>query len=176
MRAELFGHPSPTRSAMRYWSAESLGSVICGLIPFAFIQDDDIDWKEESGKMAEIYYNSYLTICVTSAQSDDGGLRPRALKSVPQKVVVKRQFRDYEVYFRLLDELRAVHLDWHYDIFIWLRTQALNPLISRGWTCQERLMSPRLLHFGHAGLLWQCPELQALSVVSMLRGIPQRII
>jgi hypothetical protein len=79
------------------------------------IQDDDIDWKEESGKMAEIYYNSYLTICATSAQSDDGGLWPSALKSLPQEVVVQRQSQDFEVYFRLEHEVDAVHLGGHYN-------------------------------------------------------------
>ena len=33
-----------------------------------------------------------------------------------------------------------------------------HPLMSRGWMYQERLLSPRVLHFGATELVWECRE------------------
>lgn len=32
------------------------------------------------------------------------------------------------------------------------------PLLERGWVFQEHLLSPRILHFGHDELMWECME------------------
>ncbi|KAK0124086.1 hypothetical protein ONS95_009071 [Cadophora gregata] len=125
------------------------------------IQDDDIDWMQESAEMASVYHGSYLTICATSALSDDVGLWTTFPKVAPvKKLQVRGQSQDFPIYLRTKDEVRAVHLDCKSNTYLRPRTHALNPLLSRGWTFQEGLISPRLLHVGYGELLWQCAEQQ----------------
>ncbi|PVH77380.1 HET-domain-containing protein [Cadophora sp. DSE1049] len=125
------------------------------------IQDDDIDWMQESAKMASVYHGSYLTICATSALSDDVGLWTAFSEGAPvKKLIVKIESQDFQIYLRTRDDVRAVHLDCKFSTALRPRTHALNPLLSRGWTFQEGLISPRLLQFGYGELLWQCPEQQ----------------
>lgn len=33
-----------------------------------------------------------------------------------------------------------------------------SPLNDRGWTLQERLLAPRVLHFGTSEMAWECAE------------------
>ena len=44
------------------------------------------------------------------------------------------------------------------------------PLSRRGWVCQERWLTPRILYFGSDKLMWECCELNASEVYP--RGIP----
>ena len=123
------------------------------------IQDDDIDWMLESAKMASVYHGSYLTICATSALSDDIGLWTAFSQGAPvKKFSIRLESQNFQIYTRTKDEVRAVHLDCKFNTALRPRTHALNPLLSRGWTYQEALISPRLLHFGYGEILWQCPE------------------
>jgi hypothetical protein len=43
---------------------------------------------------------------------------------------------------------------------------------SRAWVCQERLLSPRIIHFGEGQLFWECNELKASE--GFPGGIPTR--
>lgn len=39
----------------------------------------------------------------------------------------------------------------------WNETQAYHfPLLTRAWVFQERLLSPRVIHFSHNELIWEC--------------------
>ncbi|KIN07080.1 hypothetical protein OIDMADRAFT_150338 [Oidiodendron maius Zn] len=151
--------PSTFRDAILV--CRELGIRYLWIDSICIIQDSEADWEEESGKMAAIYHNSYLTICATAAQNDDDGLWTNAPKIVPRKIVVQRLFRNFEVYIRPEEELDIVHLYGYGNVIVWPKMMALSPLMARGWTFQERLMSPRLLHFSHGELLWQCRELKS---------------
>jgi hypothetical protein len=45
------------------------------------------------------------------------------------------------------------------------------PASSRGWILQERILAPRVIHFGPNQILWECRELAATEVYPS--GIPQ---
>jgi hypothetical protein len=52
----------------------------------------------------------------------------------------------------------------HYDCLdptLWEREIKKAPLTQRAWVVQERLLSPRVVHFGANQLFWECQELQA---------------
>jgi len=102
------------------------------------IQNDDRDWTTQAQKMAVIYSNSYLTISATSGQCVDSGLFSK-LSSVNIGTLSARVF---------------THLP---GTSTKDSTSAL-PLISRGWAFQERLLAPRVLHFGPDELIWDCNE------------------
>ena len=91
--------------------------------------------------MAYIYSNSYLTLAATGSDSDHGGLffkHPKATISG-----VSPHGTDYQVHARPVID----HMD-----------DANFPLFKRGWVFQERLLAPRVLHFGRQELWWECLE------------------
>lgn len=67
--------PTTFRDAIQV--TKGLGIRYLWIDSLCIIQDDDVDWKEESSKMASIYQNSFLTICATAAPDDEAGLWPR---------------------------------------------------------------------------------------------------
>jgi hypothetical protein len=115
------------------------------------VQDSPDDWNEQSLLMAHIYGNAYVTLCATASVSDNGGCYlqpPHALRS--RKINVRRcDGKEYEVYVYH----NLPHINW--ESF----GDHLFPLMERGWAFQERLLSPRLVHFVAGELLWECGEL-----------------
>lgn len=105
------------------------------------IQNDESDWQRESALMAQIYQNSYLTLAATGSYSDDEGL----FYKLPQASVsgVLLDGSPYKVHAR-----PAIR---HFD-------DAEFPLFSRAWVFQERMLAPRVLHFGKQELWWECME------------------
>ena len=55
------------------------------------------------------------------------------------------------------------------DMFLWRRSTSDSPLNSRGCVFQERLLAPRILHFGGRQLFWECGILGAY--VSFPKGL-----
>ncbi|KAH8749587.1 heterokaryon incompatibility protein-domain-containing protein [Hyaloscypha sp. PMI_1271] len=102
------------------------------------IQNDDRDWSTQAQKMAAIYSNSYLTISAASGRCADSGLF-----SEPLPVNIGT------LYARVFTHLPGPSTK--NSISTW-------PLISRGWAFQERLLAPRVLHFGRDELIWDCNE------------------
>lgn len=56
---------------------------------------------------------------------------------------------------------------------LWKDNVSNAPLNLRGWVFQERLLSPRVLHFGQKQIFWECRELEGAE--SFPRGIPEKI-
>jgi len=105
------------------------------------IQNDEADWQCESALMAQIYQNSFLTLAATGSYSDDEGL----FYKLPQAFVfgVLLDGSHYKIHAR-----PAIR---HFD-------DAEFPLFSRAWVFQERMLAPRVLHFGKQELWWECME------------------
>ena len=105
------------------------------------IQDDEEDWQRESALMAQIYQHSYLTLAATASHSDEEGL----FYTSPQAHVfgVLADGAPYQMHAR-----PAIR---HFD-------DAKFPLFSRAWIFQERMLAPRVLHFGEQELWWECME------------------
>jgi hypothetical protein len=103
------------------------------------IQNDYLDWNTQAQKMATIYSNSHLTISASSGASADSGLFSKKLSPVNIRTLSAR------VVYHLPNNPSEV------DISAW-------PLLSRAWAFQERLLSPRVVHFGPEELIWECNE------------------
>jgi hypothetical protein len=122
------------------------------------VQNDPIDWAEQSADMASIYQGAYMTICATGSQDDNGGCYSGVPpSSQPQPLQVrKRNGMEYEVYVSAvgLEKRHVPHWNQSADDDV-----AVNfPLLQRGWTYQERLLSKRLIHFAKGELMWECAE------------------
>ena len=114
------------------------------------IQDSYQDWERESKFMKHVYKNSLLTIAATSAVDATGGL------FVHRNPDVVRSCRVRARWSRGGRELAGDYL--YLDTDLWRREILESPLMKRAWVCQERLLSPRMLHFGRSQMFWECQD------------------
>ncbi|KAK4503025.1 hypothetical protein PRZ48_006452 [Zasmidium cellare] len=106
------------------------------------------DWERESLLMETVYANSLLNIGASHASSSqDGCFQPRP-------GFVQTHFLHWKASTNEPSQMYAL-TDFHRD-----RNTSFNNLhlFSRAWVVQERLLSPRMLHFGKDQLWWQCAE------------------
>lgn len=130
------------------------------------LQDDVDDWRHEGGQMAEIYSKAYVTLAATSASnSADGFYHTRSGSKPREHRTVK--MRDSE------------HSGGSFDVLIWQRFPTPNknfvigdlPLLKRAWAYQERLLSPRTVHFADDMLYWECSSLTTSEVSGRRTGL-----
>jgi hypothetical protein len=120
------------------------------------LQDSPEDWAAESSQMARIYTNAWLTIAADQTSECTGGIlgerqaedltsTPIRLSSCPcnRCTVYVRRWR------------RRVYPSANHSANPQTPTSGLN---TRGWVLQERLMSPRILHFTGSETAWECPR------------------
>lgn len=109
------------------------------------IQDDQRDWQIQSARMADIYQNAIVTIAGSASSGPHEGLFRVAEDAHIDRSLSSRT--DGEAF----DNIRTRKALSH--------DAAQLPLVQRGWVLQERLLSPRCLHFGTNELIWECMEL-----------------
>jgi hypothetical protein len=113
------------------------------------VQDDDEDWEREAVQMAQVYQGAFVTLASTSAPGGEAGMLNQ--QSRTEKVVVDGGGKPSTVYAR-----RAID---HRGFFRPGEPSERNlPLLGRGWTFQEQLLSPRIVHFTEEELIWDCYE------------------
>ncbi|KAE8442698.1 hypothetical protein EG329_002943 [Mollisiaceae sp. DMI_Dod_QoI] len=101
--------------------------------------------------MEHVYKNSYFSIAATHAADGRGGL------------FVERDtdfLRPYKVTATWNGE-EPVELFITEDLVKWVDKFNLEPLITRAWVVQERLLAPRICHFTATEVIWECNELWA---------------
>ncbi|CAG8957190.1 hypothetical protein HYFRA_00009391 [Hymenoscyphus fraxineus] len=136
--------------------ARNLGIQYVWIDSLCIIQDDAADWEKEASQMASVYSNSYLTIAASSSADGNGGcavwdsqrsLGPVDVDCVPVEADFKPATTNYK--FR-----------------VWTRNPSPtsfsnDPLQTRGWTLQERELSPRVVYYCKDTIRWQCRCLHA---------------
>jgi hypothetical protein len=114
------------------------------------IQNDTHDWEVESSKMAAIYQNSFITLAATAARSDSDG----CFMDTPNIRA------EYEL--SALEESEPILVREKLHHWEPAQTEASmqrDPLLTRGWVFQERMLSPRTVHFCNRELVWECASL-----------------
>lgn len=118
------------------------------------IQDDREDWRREAATMAAIYSDAELTVAATMAGEDlfsrrDGKYHTQVdVDDTDETVIFLRRslphftWQDMEYDWFEGDEFVDADREW--------------PLLSRGWTYQEQLLSKRTLHFTRHEIIWEC--------------------
>jgi hypothetical protein len=115
--------------AMRYLWIDSL----------CIIQDNTEDWEAESKTMAMVYNRAFFTL----ARQCDSNTSLRCIPDLSHRV--SDPFISPPIYARPVIR------------HIWDRSAFL--LSSRGWVYQERLLSPRTIHFSDQEIFWECYEI-----------------
>ncbi|EAT90787.2 hypothetical protein SNOG_01138 [Parastagonospora nodorum SN15] len=108
------------------------------------VQDDLDDWQVQSAKMADIYQYSILTIAASASSGPSQGIFRNAGPEYMDKPIVDVLGDTTLTKVRIRKALS--------------HSAAELPLLGRGWVHQERLLSPRILHFGHNEMIWECME------------------
>lgn len=118
------------------------------------LQDSSEDWHKEADMMCSVYRNSFCNIGATGASDSSQGCFIEHTDEV-LRVLANFEARDYI-------STRSLGTDFYYfDYQEWFRTLETAPLHKRAWVVQERLLAPRMLHFGLSQIAWECNELQA---------------
>jgi hypothetical protein len=138
-----------------------LGKKYLWIDSLCIIQDSQADWGFEAGRMKDYYRNAYLTVsALSSPNSHHGILNPR--KPIP----VAKLSQELDLYFR-------AEIPKKRDVF---KNSILN---TRAWSLQERLLSTRIVHYGHIEMYWECltcSTQESSSVLHTTKTDPESII
>jgi hypothetical protein len=117
-------------------------------------KDDLSDWSYEAERMQKVYSFSHCNIFSSVSEDSSRGLfRSRDPRSVyGPKLTLATEGLETDPY------PTKSHIR---DFDIWDTNVTSGVLNSRGWVFQERLLAPRLLHFGHDQLFWECRQRRA---------------
>lgn len=153
--------PATLRDAVTI--ARCLGCRYLWIDSLCIIQDSDEDWQRERAKMRHVYRGSLVTISALSSANSEAGIL--GLRS-PKTAV----------------ELALEEFPGCGPVFVMANPESWNELLgrtvlnTRGWTLQERLLSPRLLHFSDEEILWECFTCvqRESSQKQVAKGIPSK--
>ena len=110
------------------------------------VQDDPIHAASQINSMANIYLNSYLTLCAADGVDAASGLlgirQCSPPRNVQQDILAFADGPMSSKYVKYMPNKVSV-----YD--------------ERGWTFQEQVLSRRILSFTGIGLKWRCQEVSA---------------
>ena len=100
--------------------------------------------------MGQIYKNGLVNIAATAAVDSDGGIfnDRDPLLVQPLGIVTK-----WPIYGKAVRDIGQYYC---WDDTLWSESVLQAPLNNRGWVLQERLLSPRILHFCADQVFWQC--------------------
>ena len=124
--------------------ASRLGYKYVWIDSLCIVQDSVEDWRSEGSKMAQIYSGADFTIAATASSRPSEGCfrqttnRPISIYSYPD---MNGSMLDVCV------RSSINHYAWRYGEY---------PLLRRGWTLQECLLSRRILHFTAEEMFWAC--------------------
>lgn len=162
-------HLPPTiNDAIDY--SRRLGVQYIWIDSLCIIQDSLDDWREEAGKMASIFHNSFLVLSATGSADAYGGLYasfPSDFETIAVRVdtdtnqVLTSEEADTDT-DTTSHEIETIYVRRgfsHVQVGSssrWSNYAPLLPTLSRGWIFQERFLSPRVLHFGPQELYFEC--------------------
>lgn len=116
-------------------------------------QDSRDDWVHESSFMGNVYAQGTLNIAATYAENGNGGLFYQSSNPATSPCL-----------FRSSDEDTSPdYLCYHGKV--WEREIENAPLGSRAWVVQERVLSPRVVHFGASQVFWECCQDRAAELL-----------
>ena len=137
------------------------------------IQDSKSDWSQEALAMADVYLGALFNLAATGSADGHGGLfHDRNVNMVPRCIVEidspensVQRLRKPPGWGKSTKDFYEIRSDG-----FWRTEVERAPLVQRAWVLQERLLAPRVVHFGARQVLWECLELEACETYP--NGVP----
>ncbi|KAI0127664.1 heterokaryon incompatibility protein-domain-containing protein [Xylariales sp. AK1849] len=142
-----------------------LGKRFIWIDSLCIIQGDALDWASEAPKMQDVYRNSYCNIAAADSSDQHSGL----FRSRSPHRVASAHYQGEERKSNVLlagERWRIVAGNLWHDLLH-------DPLYTRGWVFQERMLAPRILHFSKEQVFWDCASLSACEAIPT--GLPQQL-
>lgn len=146
-------------------------------------QSDRSDWGREHQKMGAVYKNALLNFAATDSYAENPLIKgifrnrkPEHLQPNEVEASFNSIFRGswYDLPGRLfrISTFQSAQSGKYHVISgnLFSRSVYLAPLNKRGWVIQERLLSPRIVHFTHDQLFWECNSVIACETYP--KGLP----
>ncbi|KAL9069696.1 MAG: hypothetical protein Q9157_006079 [Trypethelium eluteriae] len=141
-----------------------LGVPYIWIDSLCIVQGEGGDFSQEATLMHHVYRNSYCNFAAADSKDGTGGLfRNRIFQGV---LTTKYQARSSSLLFG--DQPWIVIPE-----DFWVRELLSSHVYSRGWVFQERMLSPRLLHFVKHQIFWDCATMSACETFPS--GLPGRV-
>ncbi|KAK5652630.1 hypothetical protein OQA88_10223 [Cercophora sp. LCS_1] len=138
----------------------SLGVEYLWIDSLCILQDSDEDWKKEAAKMKDVYANCHVMIAAADSQNPEGGCLSNLDTNTRSYTVdsIGPWLSKVRAYIRMTTLRDPFHLEVCHRIGTpTTLNQARSILNTRGWCLQERILAPRILHFGQSEFAWECP-------------------
>ncbi|KAK4450768.1 het domain-protein [Podospora aff. communis PSN243] len=158
----------------------ALGLQFPWIDSLCIVQDDHRDWEREATIMAHVYVGAWVTISADAATDTEKGFLGPPSRAVPEYKTISvvlpadgdGSASKCEVHVRKRGFL-AEELPFHF----WLgsngpdskRCAGRSKLSTRGWVFQERLLSPRTVHFSQHEMAWECRSARTLRTTSVVK-------
>ena len=146
--------PRTFQDAVR--ATRKLGYRYVWIDALCIIQDSSQDWQRESQKMGSIYSQAVVTLSATSSSSVHDGLFN--ISSISQSSHFRNSMVVRNTTTRGEPTELLVYDTWSENSMNSPLSLTEGPLAQRAWTCQERILSPRILHFTDQQLFWEWRE------------------
>ena len=120
------------------------------------VQDDSDDWAKESATIGGIYANSFVTIAADKAAGPNEGCFQAEDDFKKRRYGI--EFRDNigRPNFVYVRQRAITQQNPTLETMTCYADDASSKLESRGWTLQEQLLSPRIVHFSETEMTWEC--------------------
>lgn len=143
-------------------AARSLGFQYLWIDSFCIVQDDADDWDSETEKMCNIYADATLTISTLVGDNLGEGLfKPRTFRQstpLPFPLVEPSWYFGNSRVLSLAVQPPAKR-SGRYKHCPGYKFRG--PIHSRGWTCQEHVLSTRILWYEDGHMQWECVGMYA---------------
>ena len=135
-----------------------LGYNFLWIDSLCIIQDSIEDWNIESNRMGSIYKNSICTLAATGFPDGSNGLFASRDPALVLPFSVNVNWKGWTDPDHETVELCGIFPN------MWNEEIESSPLYQRAWVVQERVLSPRILHFTRSQIYWECCESRCSEV------------
>lgn len=146
----------------------SLRTDLIWIDSLCIVQDNTDDWNREAGKMSVVYALALVTIIASSASACDTGFLDHEREGSIHLADVEVEGQTTELRSRLLYDWghhRGGSQSTEHHSRIWV-----DPVDTRAWTLQERLLSARFITYTSGEVQWGCRTLNACECGQNLYG------
>jgi Heterokaryon incompatibility protein (HET) len=127
-----------------------LGYQYLWIDALCIIQDSQQDWLQESASMTNVYSFSRLNLAAEASVDANGGLFSEREPAVLNGCDIPVEWESPGA----KDTIKQIY---HVSLLNpWFHMLQDSPLQKRAWAFQERLLSPRTLHFAGDQIFWEC--------------------